>query len=113
MDLAGDLGPRDLASAVVEELLPRQDSTTLQLHEGDRHLIESGVRAPDDGCHAHAGGSAEKRLDLDRRDVLATYLEHVLQTSVEDQAAVRRAAVQITGVQPAVCVEGRARLLRV
>ena len=78
----------------------------LSWHERGDDLAVPGVRRRDDLRDAHRRVADEVALDLDRRDVLAADLEHVLQPPGVDQPAVGVELGQVLRVEVAVVVEG-------
>jgi hypothetical protein len=64
------------------------------------NLVEPLIGTSDDSGGLYGGMLAENGFDLDGGDVLSTYLEHVLEPSMEDQTASLIAAVEVAGVEP-------------
>ena len=83
------------------------------MDEGGGHLLQAVVGHPHDLDDADRGMGREERLDLDRRDVLAADLEHVLEPAVEADPAELVEAAPVARVEPAVgidCGRGAGRL---
>ena len=57
---------------------------------------------PDDGGLLHRGMAQQRRLDLDRRDVLAAADDHVLEPVADLDVAVGMDDRGVAGVEPAV-----------
>ena len=76
-----------------------------ELDEGGGHLLQPVVGHADDLDEADRRMGREERLDLERRDVLAADLEHVLEPAVEADPAELVQAAPVAGVEPAAGID--------
>ena len=100
-DVARDLEAGDLPAAELDQLLLVGLAAVRELDERGGDLLQARVGDADDLRDLHRRMRGEVRLDLDRRHVLASDLEHVLEATEERQPPVVVEPAEVAGVEPA------------
>ena len=85
----------------LEGILARR-RTRRQNQHGGRHMAFDGVRHGDDRDIGDGGMAQEQVLDLERIDILAAGIEHVIGTALEIVESIGVAGKEVAGAQPAV-----------
>ena len=89
-----------MSVAGLDDALRRQLRTAAGFDECDRNLAHSIVRHADDLHQLHTGQSLDEGFDFGCGDVLATDLQHILDTAEENEKPVLVDPPPVTGADP-------------
>src|ERR1700754_2307684 len=113
MDVPGDLEVRDLAVAVLADLLCIDHCAGPRFDPGHDFLAVQGVRHPDDLNRLDLGVEFDDVFDLLGGDVLTTADDHVLDPADDRDVAVTIHPGHVAGVHPAGMIDDLGGGLRV